>query len=180
MTEIIIINGNPRSGKDTFVELCRKHFANTHNISSVDNVKLIAQRMGWTGGKTEKDRKFLSDLKIMWDEYNNGCTMGTFRRVEGIYRNMEDFGLNCLIFVHIREPEKIDQFKQLCKENLGMTPKAIFITNERVVTVESNQSDKHVEDYDYDAYFFNNRGLDVFDRVAKDFTKMVMAGEWPN
>ena len=48
------------------------------------------------------------------------------------------------------------------------------------MTVESNQSDKHVEDYDYDAYFFNNRGLDVFDRVAKDFTKMVMAGDWPN
>ena len=41
MTEIIIINGNPRSGKDTFVELCRKHFANSHNISAVDNVKLI-------------------------------------------------------------------------------------------------------------------------------------------
>lgn len=179
MIQIVIINGSGGVGKDTFVQFCRKQFANTHNISSVDNVRLVAQKMGWNNDKSEKGRKFLSDLKVLWNDYNNGCTMGTFRRVEGIVNNMLDFELDCLIFVHIREPEKIDEFKRLCETELGIIPKTILIRNENVPQINSNASDRDVMNYEYDAYFFNTRDLATLERVARDFTKMIMAGDWP-
>ena len=59
---IIVINGTGGSGKDTFVEYVSK-YAKVYNFSSVDKVKEIAKLIGWTGTKTDKDRKFLSDLK---------------------------------------------------------------------------------------------------------------------
>ena len=66
--KIFIINGSGGVGKDTFVELVSE-FASIMNFSSVDKVKDIAKEIGWNGTKTEKDRKFLSDLKILTAEY---------------------------------------------------------------------------------------------------------------
>ena len=64
--QVFIINGSGGVGKDTFVELVSKVFnLSVMNFSSVDKVKEIARIIGWTGGKTEKDRKFLSDLKLL-------------------------------------------------------------------------------------------------------------------
>ena len=70
---IFIINGSGGVGKDTFVELFTKHYGEEKvwNYSSVDKVKRIAKEIGWTGTKTEKDRKFLSDLKLLTTEYND-------------------------------------------------------------------------------------------------------------
>ena len=62
MKNIIIINGTGGSGKDTFVEFVSK-YSKVFNFSSVDKVKEVARVIGWSGTKSEKDRKFLSDLK---------------------------------------------------------------------------------------------------------------------
>lgn len=70
--QIFVINGSGGVGKDTFVELVSvelndklKRFHTVVNFSSVDKVKEIAREIGWDGRKTEKDRKFLSDLKSL-------------------------------------------------------------------------------------------------------------------
>ena len=60
--QIIILNGTGGSGKDTFISLCLK-YASCMSISSVDKVYEAASLLGWTGTKTDKDRKFLADLK---------------------------------------------------------------------------------------------------------------------
>ena len=62
--EIIVINGYPESGKDTFVNLCKNIVGESFvkNISTVDFVKEVAMLCGWDGTKTPKNRKFLSDL----------------------------------------------------------------------------------------------------------------------
>ena len=60
--QIIVINGTGGCGKTTFVELTQK-YGKVINFSSVDKVKEVAKLIGWDGKKTEKDRKFLSDLK---------------------------------------------------------------------------------------------------------------------
>ena len=59
MKKIYIVNGKPRSGKDTFAELLGKH-CRVFKYSSVDKVKQIAAKCGWDGGKTDKDRRFRS------------------------------------------------------------------------------------------------------------------------
>ena len=58
----VIINGVGGCGKDTLVEMLSSH-RKVKNISSITPVKKIAEHCGWLGEKTDKARKFLSDLK---------------------------------------------------------------------------------------------------------------------
>lgn len=74
--QIFVINGSGGTGKDTFVSLVSielndifRRFHTVINFSSVDKVKEIAKEIGWDGGKTERDRKLLSDLKILTSNY---------------------------------------------------------------------------------------------------------------
>lgn len=67
---IIVINGLPRSGKDTFVYLVSK-YAITSNFSSVDFVKDVAKYAGWNGEKDGKSRLFLSKLKELLSKYDD-------------------------------------------------------------------------------------------------------------
>ena len=100
----IIINGCGGVGKDTFVDYCRI-FANVTNISSVDKIKEAAKLLGWDGGKTEDDRKFLSDMKLISTGYNNF----PYEYIkENIEKFMEERSSNVL-FMPIREPEEIDK-----------------------------------------------------------------------
>ena len=58
---LIIINGPPRAGKDTFVEMCEEAGARCFNLSTINYIKDLAEELGWDGTKTPKNRKFLSD-----------------------------------------------------------------------------------------------------------------------
>ena len=90
MKKIIIINGSGRCGKDTFVEYVKKVSNDrVYLISTVDKVKEIAKTMGWDGNKDEKSRKFLSDIKLAWTNYNNGVFQDTVASVSNI-ENMDD------------------------------------------------------------------------------------------
>ena len=86
--QVFIINGSGGVGKDTFVEFVEmiptfefigenenstvwfKNFE-IKNYSSVSKVKEIAKIIGWNGEKTERDRKFLSDLKLLTTKYKD-------------------------------------------------------------------------------------------------------------
>ena len=59
-----------RCGKDTFATFLNE-FVPTLKYSSIDRVKEIAKLCGWNGGKTERDRKFLSDLKMLTSAYSD-------------------------------------------------------------------------------------------------------------
>ena len=67
---IVIINGKGTSGKDTFVNIVNKYVP-TENYSSIDLIRKVATQLGYNGGKTIKDRKFLSDMKVLATEYND-------------------------------------------------------------------------------------------------------------
>ena len=117
--QIFIINGSGGVGKDTFVDLVSvelndklKHFHTVINYSSVDKVKEIARKIGWDGKKSEKDRKFLSDLKILTSSY---CDMP----FESMKNKMIEFlgdEESKLLFLHIREPEEIERAVKAFKE----------------------------------------------------------------
>ena len=91
MKEILIINGSGGVGKDTFVG-CLSRFKKVYHTSIVNPVKELAKQAGWDGGKTERDRKFLSDLKVLIDTYNDN----NYKSME---KDMQDFkGNNLLLF----------------------------------------------------------------------------------
>jgi hypothetical protein len=81
MKNIFLINGSGSCGKDSFCNFCAD-VAPTMNISSVDKVKEAAEILGWSGGKSERDRKFLSDIKSLSDDYNDGRYLYIKEKIE--------------------------------------------------------------------------------------------------
>ncbi len=158
--QIIIINGTGGSGKDTFVELCQK-YEKVMNFSSVDKVKEIASIIGWNKGKTEKDRKFLSDLKRLTTEYNDLSFNSITKAVNKFYKNSDK-----VLFIHIREPEEIERAKN------AFNAKTLLIKREGLSNIESNYSDASVDNYNYD-YIIINKTLEDLDKKAQEFISMI-------
>lgn len=144
---IVIINGSGRAGKDSFVHAAAK-FAYVMNFSSVDKIKKAAKVLGWDGGKSEKDRKFLSDMKDLSTAYND-CPFQSMReKVSEFYNSEAD-----ILFLHIREPEEIERAK---KEFNAHT---LLIIRNSVEHVKSNHADANVFCYDYDFTVLNDGDL---------------------
>ncbi len=161
MKKVIIINGTGGCGKDTFVSLVSK-YAKVYNFSSIDAVKELATIIGWDGTKSEKDRKFLSDLKRLTTEYNDF----SFNSIKNAYEKFINSD-NEIMFIHIREPEEIkrasDYFNAL----------TLLIKRENYDNINSNASDANVDNYNYD-YIIHNTTLDEFDAKAQEFSKKIM------
>lgn len=148
---VIIINGAGGVGKDTLCSLAEKHFR-VRNISSVDPIKEIASMCGWRGEKTDKARKFLSDLKMLTVNYNDFPTVWAKAQYESFLTTDEE-----ILFVHIREPEEISKF---VKATEGHAKALLVRGGERTRhTAYGNASDDGVENYAYDYYFVNDRPL---------------------
>ena len=149
--QIYITNGMARCGKDTFAQILNE-IVPTLKYSSIDKVKSIAKQCGWNGGKSEKDRKFLSDLKQLTTEYSD-------MSFEDIRYNIDKFkheDIYEVMLIDIREPKEIEKAKKT------FNAKTILIENNRVKNINSNNSDANVFDYTYDFVIQNNGTLDEF------------------
>lgn len=153
--QIFIINGSGFSGKDTFVSLVSSFSSKeVMNVSSVDKVKQIAKMIGWDGGKTEKDRKFLSDLKVLCTEYNDMPFESMKEKAVEFFNNDA-----VMLFFHIREPHEIERAKK------EFNAKTILIKRDSIEQITSNMADANVLNYDYDIVVYNDG--DIIDYEAK-------------
>lgn len=154
MNKIVIINGQAQSGKDTFVRFYKKHSKKrVFNLSTITEVKEIAKLMGWNGQKDDKSRKFLSDLKKLWVEYN-----------DGIFEELKEFCWNYkseenVIFIHCREPKEISKFR---KEFLLQC--TTLLIERKGLVCPDNASDKEVNQYHYEMIVENNGTEEEFEQ----------------
>lgn len=171
MVNVIVVNGYPRSGKDTFVNFCKEKLgAFGVSVSTVDFVKYLAAQSGWDGTKTPKNRKFLSDLKDLLTEWNDV----PWKKVEEVFESIKvecfQYGLrdsDFFLFIHSREPKEIERFQ---KEYGALT---ILIDREEVEGKQSNHSDAEVMNFNYD-YIINNDGtLEELKMKAMTFIESV-------
>jgi hypothetical protein len=164
MSKVVIINGSGGVGKDTFVELCSK-YCNVINISSVHIIKRVARDLGWNGGKTEKDRKFLSDLKLLADGYNDHSHQYIKESIEkmGRYSNVD------VLFIMLRDIEDIQRFK-----NEFPTIITLLIKNKNVGSILSNPADANVENFKYDCIVDNDSTVKDLDKVVCSFVKGIL------
>lgn len=159
--QIFIINGSGGVGKDTFVELVSQLIP-VVNFSSVDKVKEIAIQIGWDGkSKTEKDRKFLSDLKLLTGSY---CDM-PFQSMKEIVNKFNEDKRDNVLFLHIREPEEI---KRAVEE---FHAKTILVKRENIKQITSNMADANVYNYDYDYIISNNGTIEDLKEIVNIFVK---------
>ena len=152
--EIIVINGTGGSGKDTFVSFVSK-YARVFNFSSIDKVKEVARVIGWNGAKTEKDRKFLSDLKSLTTKYNDMA----FNSIKEAVYNFK-VSNDEIMFIHIREPEEIQ------RAVLAFNAKTLLVKRDGLENITSNYSDASVENYNYD-FVIKNDTLENLEEQAK-------------
>ena len=168
--KIIVINGRPRSGKDTFVNFCRDHMHWCLNVSTVDFVKVIAAKCGWDGTKTAENRKFLSDLKDLLTKWGDVPFKKVCREIELFKAEMEahnfDPDTEGVVFIHCREPKEIER---LCEE-LGA--QSLLILRAAVEnTVQSNHADAEVYNYNYDYTISNDNTLQDLEDAAVNFLR---------
>lgn len=162
--KIVIINGYPTSGKDTFVECC-KEFAGIKNILTSTPAKYALQWLGWDGVKTDTARDILSTLieisYEMWD--------GPIKYVlEEIDRGNQE-----IVFIHCREPENIDKLKKAIHQKVY----TVFVDRQESRKPEyNNSSDSDVENYEYDLFIDNNGTLNDLKRSAEMFVNLLLGG----
>lgn len=171
---IFIVNGKPRAGKDTFADILNE-FIGVYKVSSIDRIKDIATMCGWRGGKTEKDRKFLSDLKLLTSEYSDFAFNDLKTHVRLF--NKDHKSRTEVMLIDIREPEEIERAKQ------EFGAKTIYIRNDNVPAITSNMADANVENYKYDFIIDNSGTLADLTYEVMQFYVGVLGGvyiEEPN
>lgn len=145
---VIIINGKGSAGKDTLCGFAESKYK-TMNISAITPIKDIAKENGWRGEKDPRSRKFLSDLKKTFIDYNDlPCRYLKEKYDDFLESNSQ------LLFVHIREAEEIDKFKNI----VGPYCKTLLIRRDGLENW-GNASDDEVENYSYDYIYENNTSL---------------------
>jgi hypothetical protein len=157
---IVIINGNGGVGKDFFVNLCSK-YKKTKKAATIDKIKEAAKILiSYNRETDEKTRKFLSDLKILTDEYNDSVIEYLLEKVKEFEKDSSE-----ILFLFIREARDIKAIK---KEINAVT---LLITNKNKKFISSNIGDGGVLDYKYDYVIENTFVEKEFDKEAKKFLK---------
>lgn len=164
MKKVYILNGVGTSGKGAFAEFIGKYIP-TYKYSIVDLPKEAAKLLGWYGGKTEKDRRFLSDILDLSSEYGDA----PFRDVLSI---VTDFKNNLIedevLIIDMRDPKDIAR----AVETFGA--ETILIRNPNVKKIKSNHADRDVENYNYDYIIENDGTLEHLERTAKFFVREII------
>lgn len=165
--KVVIINGKPLSGKDTFVKMCENIYPVILNVSTVDFVKEVAAFCGWNGEKTPNNRMFLAKLKDLLTEWNNLPMKKINDAIRRFHNNMEGFGYTSdemVVFIHCREPEEITK---LVEKYNG---RSLLIRRDAVENAEaSNEADKNVFNFEYDDVVDNNGTLDELQDKAREY-----------
>jgi adenylate kinase family enzyme len=163
--QIVVINGYPKSGKDTFIDACGNH-TNILRYSIIDWVKSIARACGWEGKKTPQDRKFLCELKDLMEGYNDMPFQAVCNVTEEFYDKNDG-----VIFITMREPKDIERFKTLYPNAVTLfinRPLARFV-NKVVADDVRNRADDNVENYNYDYYIDNKGTVEALEESAVTF-----------
>lgn len=157
---VVIINGKGGVGKDTLCDIVSKKYC-VKNVSSITPIKQIAQIGGWKGGKENKDRKFLADLKKLFVEYNDLPFMYLKEETNLFLQREQE-----ILFVHIREIEEIKKFLKYVLDK-GVECKTLLITRKQEqYKIYGNEADDMAEQYQYDAVYQNDMPLE---KAEKDF-----------
>lgn len=164
--KIFTVSGKGTCGKTTFEKMvcqyAKKTGLNSHITSMVKFTKIFAQRhCKWDGGKTDIERRFLSDLK---DTFTRYCEFDRMNIATEIGENAK---AGCdLIFIDAREPDDM----LWLKENFG-AERILIERPELNNRVYGNHADDDIMKWEYDIHMVNNGSLEDLDNTAKEFVE---------
>ena len=164
---VVIINGKPRSGKDTFckyiVDYCEKNHKECNVWSTIDREKEILEEIlnRQYNPKNSSDRAFLSELKQLCNTYYD-ITFNDFKNFIEFYDG--------IFLIQSREWTEIITFREYCKRN-NIDFITLYLTNDNQHYNFMNNSDKNCEKQKeiYDYNFIYNGNLEEFKENAEHF-----------
>ena len=189
-TKVVIINGKPQSGKDTFCKYAQGYCdddesANTLIISSVDPLKEMLTQLGWDGTKTDKIRDMLMDMKQLWVQNQDGPTMFLFNNILEFHKACT--GEDNIVCVHIREPEEIKKLVNALTgfESMGIDVISLLVIREGGEDTpnqpaETRRSDDEalINSYEYDVTINNDEDLIKLQELAAEFVDKLLEDKY--
>lgn len=172
-TFVIIINGVPQSGKDTFCDLCKKYVYcdgedNVITISSVDPIKDMLYKFGWDGKKSDEVRDLIADIKQLWMKSTEPPTFYLFDQIFQYHKTHQDQWNT--IFVHIREPEEIKKLTNILSglNVIGIEWHTILVRRKNGDLSNKRTSDNFniITSYPYGTIIDNDGTIDDLDNKA--------------
>lgn len=163
MIYTFVLNGSPRSGKDTFCTLVEKYGVVKH-FSYVDFTRNMLDMVHINyHNKTDKDRQLLEAINNTLESYGDIpmkdiCESVIHAIAKADFRNL-------YIFVDIRKPENIKRFIEKFPD-----AKTVYIDDGMELS-EATESDHSVKDYDYDYYVMNDGSLTDLQNAVEKFIK---------
>jgi len=168
---IVVVNGSNQTGKNNFVNYFIKHYEyKATNMSTIDRVKEISKKyFGWNGKKTDDARRFLAEMKRIWAEYNNGPFLYMVKKIKEDYAKLNKKDKrNFIYFIHCREPEEIQKFKDKYGDKCATI---LLKRDDRVVA--NNDADKNVDNYNYDKIVQNDGSKINLELSAVEFVEYI-------
>ena len=171
---IVLIGGFGNSGKDKFIEYIAEKIP-VGNESTIDPAKELLDHMievekgydipminqqSHILNKTAIYRETLHNIKMMWNRFDDGCDRITMKKVF-------DHTDKNIIFVHMREPECFQQWKEVC--SLYCYTATLCIRGRHKKEEYTSHGDRDVEDYNHDIWVNNTGTLEELQDKANAF-----------
>lgn len=179
---VVIINGAPQAGKDTFVNYCTRYcntmeYARVINISSVDIHKQVLKGLGWNGiDKSQDVRDMLCQMKEF--SINVGNDMPTRYMVNKILKLMYEQD-DYIVFCHVREKEEIDKLVKSLDglHHIGIKYRTLYIDRhmeDQMCTNDADISAAYCDKNDYMDLIINNGTLDELQTSAESYVNKLI------
>ncbi len=165
MKTIVVVNGMPRSGKDTVVRMMGDILSANHipwaAFSSIDPVRNMLTHAGFDlTQKTDADRDLLQAVGAAAEKHSHWRSQRCIVKAVNFFESVP--GPDAVMFLHVREAEVIDRIKTV----LAGWPAATYNTlkvqvrSPKAKMVTSNPSDANTADIEYDYTIDNDGSLD--------------------
>lgn len=173
--KILIVNGMPRSGKSSFCQNAFEKRGMVYYASTIDPIKRIAMMGGWSGGKTEKDRRFLSDLKDLFSNYNDLPHRYIEDEINARLSNYEASGTptkDVIFLIESREPKDI----QFWEDEYGA--RSVLVSRPGIKRITSNHADADVGEHKYHYHLLNTGTEEEWKIASIGFIDKIRNEDW--
>ena len=170
MKTVIILNGKPRSGKDTAIKMMQDLLmvakVPVEWFSSIDPVRdMLTNAKFDLSQKTQADRDLMAEVGDAVEKHSGYRSKMCVFKVLDFFEAHPD---SAVMFLHVREKLVIDRVKQMLA-GWPTGPYAvttIFLNSPHGIDVTSNAADRDVHLVDYDHQIDNTGSLDDLARAC--------------
>lgn len=173
----ILISGKARSGKDQSAIFIKKYIEEKMNKKAIivkygNFLKnFLEKSIGWNGVKDKDGRSLLQywGTDVIRKSYEYTFTDMMIALLKGIYNQFDYF-----IISDVRFPNELNEIKKNFKSI------SLRIERNNLKSTLTNQQKQHLsetalDNFDFDAYIYNNKDLNTLERVCIEFCKAYLS-----